>query len=151
MNNRLSLFLPTAASLWDRLRPLSKVMPSLIAHHSQRACPFLERGEQPGPLRWVLPFTRLQEALPEESKGVCFQPPDRQESPQDREGPGNPHSFFTINLELSSWRERGSRVVPGKGLCVNFRLWLLPPRLILLWLRAQFLRTSAAVFLKDQI
>ena len=62
-----------ASPLWDGLRPLSKVMPSVTTHHTGYLYLARTGGQnQPGLLQRVTHFTGLQEtSLREESKWVC--------------------------------------------------------------------------------
>lgn len=64
---------------------------------------------------------------------------------------GNPTSSFIISWNSAPEGKGSQEWFLEREVCMYFRLWLLAIGLLLLWLRAQLLRCSAAFFLKDQI
>lgn len=81
--------------------------------------------------------------------------------PQLLERAGQSVHWIGVSWETTQvpWPFLGTQLLEGEGLewflegvggCIYFRLWLLALGLLLLWLRAHFLRTSV-ISLKDQI
>lgn len=97
------------------LRPLSKVKPSLTTHSSL----YLSTAQKGGLISVGSTVDKTAGRLLKGGEQVSVSPASgnsRKESSLIGQGcPGNPYHFLHHFLELSPWRERISRVVPGKG------------------------------------
>lgn len=118
MSNCLSPPLPTDSPFWDRLRPLSKVMPSLTTHHSV-SVPHSDRRTEP--TRLISAGYTIYKTAGNLLKGgeqVGVSPASRKGRKEFSHWMGSVlGKLYQLlhHLEFNFQRERVSRVVPGKG------------------------------------
>lgn len=118
------------SSLWDRMRPLNKVKPSLGIHQGQCTWASLREEGRTNQAHFNrFQFTIPQEASLRESKWVCL---------QLLQMAGKSSHWMGMSWETSPlplpflgtqlWERERLKSFPGKGeegICIYFRLWLL--------------------------